>query len=81
MSPHPYNVAFEEDTNLVYFERFSKPTGGMKFTVQGECLILEHMVKSSPGARITKWRTRLKKAWLISINVNGINMKTINDVR
>ena len=65
--------------NLVCFERFSKPTGGMQFTVQGERLILKHMVKSSPGVHIPKWRTRLKKAWLISIN--GIDVKTIDDVR
>ena len=60
VSPHPYNAAFEEDVDLCHFSRFNKPTGGMKFTLQGRRLILQHMEKSLSGARIARWCSCLK---------------------
>ena len=78
MSPHPYHAAFEEDMSLVYFAKYDKPSGGMKFVTAGKRLILQHMEKSSPGARIPRWRSRLKQAWLISIN--EIKVSTVEEV-
>jgi hypothetical protein len=46
----------------------SHPAGGMHFFTEGDRLILQHMAKGSPCAKIWDWHSQLKGAWLISVN-------------
>lgn len=52
VSPHPYNNAFEEEVSILKFDAFKKPTGGLKFVTDNGRLILSHIERSSPCARI-----------------------------
>jgi len=68
MSLTPYNDAFEEELDLRKFNFTLHRTAGMSFTPQDTRLILVSMVPSTPGARIPRWRTRLRGAWLLSVD-------------
>jgi hypothetical protein len=57
MSPCPYFDAFEEEIDLRKFDITKHRTAGLD-----GCLILGGMAPSTPGAKITHWRTRLKAA-------------------
>jgi hypothetical protein len=68
LSPTPYNDAFEEELDLRKFYFKLHHTAGMSFIPQDTRLILASMVPSTPGARIPRWRTRLRGAWLLLVN-------------
>ena len=81
LSPTPYNDAFEEVLDLQKFDLSRHRAAGMAFLPQDNRLILANMVASTPGARIARWRTRLRGAWLLSINGNPVQMLTdVHDV-
>jgi len=48
----------------------------MAFLPQGNRLILVNMVASTLGARLAHWQTRLRGAWLLTINGNSAQMLT-----
>ncbi len=73
MSPTPYNDAFEEELDLRKFNFTLHRTAGMSFIPQDTRLILASMVPSTPGARIPRWRTRLRGAWLLSVDGTPVN--------
>jgi hypothetical protein len=51
------------------------------FITEGNHLMLQHMAKGSPCAKIQDWRTQLKGAWLISVNNCPVSsVKDINDI-
>jgi hypothetical protein len=52
---------------------------GMSLIEQNGRLILAHMTPSTPGAKVPRWRTRLRGAWLIKIA--GKSVTTIDDAR
>jgi hypothetical protein len=80
ISPDPYNSAFEEHLDIRDFTNERHPTAGMSLIEQdGGRLILAHMMPGTPAAKIPYWRSRLKQAWLIS--VNGIEVHTRADVQ
>jgi hypothetical protein len=78
LSPTPYNDAFEEVLDLQKFDFSQHRVAGMAFLPQDNRLILANMVASTPGARITRWQTRLRGAWLLSIN--GDTVQTLTEV-
>jgi hypothetical protein len=67
MSPDPYFDAFEEVINLRKFDLNKHRTAGLCLTQQNQHLILGGMTPSTPGARIPRWRSRIKGAWLIKV--------------
>jgi len=67
MSPDPYGCTFEEPLNLWKFDPSNHPTAGIRLITHDERLLLASMDKSSSGARINKWRSRIWGAWLVSI--------------
>jgi hypothetical protein len=77
LSPKPYNDAFEEELDLCKFNMSHHRAAGMMFLPQDNRLILASMTPSTPGARIPHWCTRLRGAWLIS--VNGTPVHTITE--
>jgi hypothetical protein len=79
MSPTPYNDAFEELMDLRKFNCTHHRTAGMSFLPQDNRFILAFMAPSTPGACIPRWRTRLRGAWLLS--VNGTPVHSITDVQ
>ena len=63
-SPHPYEAAFEDTLNLRRLCTDRHPTAGMDLQVINGCLIVEGMRPSSPAAKIPRWRSRIRNAWL-----------------
>jgi hypothetical protein len=51
-SPTGYNDAFEEYLDMKRFYLTSHLAGGMYFFTEGDCLILQHMAKGLPCAKI-----------------------------
>ena len=73
MSPDPYGKLFEECIDLRKCNLTSHQTGGLQFLTKNNRLILSLMDPGTPGARIDKWRTRLRGAWLVSINGHPVH--------
>jgi len=67
MSPDPYFEAFEEVIDLRKFDLTKHRTAGLCLAHSDGRLFLGGMVPSTPGAKIPRWRTRIKGAWLIQI--------------
>ena len=68
MSPTPYNDAFEEELDLRTLDISCHCAAGMIFLPQDDQLILASMAPSTPDARVPRWHTRLRGAWLLSVN-------------
>ena len=79
MSPSPYQDAFNEVMDIRKCGFSKHPTAGMSLIEQNGRLILAHMTPSTPGAKVPRWRTRLRGAWLIKID--GKSVTTIEDAR
>jgi hypothetical protein len=80
-SPTGYNDAFEEYLDMICFYPTSHPAGGMHFFTEGDRLILQHMAKELPCAKIRDWCSRLKGAWLISVNNRPVlSVKENNEI-
>jgi hypothetical protein len=73
MSLTLYNDAFEEELDLRKFNFTLHCSAGMSFIHQDTRLILASMVPSTPGAHISCWRTRLRGAWLLSVDGTPVN--------
>jgi hypothetical protein len=76
MSPTPYNDAFEEELDLRKVDFSQHRAAGMTFLPQDNRLILISMAPSTPGARVPRWRTRLRGAWLLSVNNHPVQTLT-----
>jgi hypothetical protein len=68
LSPNRYGRTLEETLDLLKWDLVKHRTGGLQFITKDSRLILASMDKTTPGARIDKWRTRIHGAWLQSIN-------------
>jgi len=79
VSPDPYGTAFEEELDLRKFNLSSHRTAGLCFFEKDDRLFLASMAPSTPGARIPRWQTRIRGAWLISIN--GTTVTSIADAQ
>jgi hypothetical protein len=67
MSPDPHGRTFEEPLDIQKFDISRHPTASLRFISTDGRLILASMDKSTPGARIDKWRSKLRGAWLVTI--------------
>jgi hypothetical protein len=67
MSSDPYGWSFEASLDLRKCDLTVHPTASLRFITKGDRVILATMDPSTPGARIDKWRTQLRGAWLESI--------------
>jgi hypothetical protein len=67
MSPDPYFEAFEEVINLRKFDLSKHRTASLCLAHSDRQLHLGGMTPSTPGAKIPRWRTQIKGAWLIQI--------------
>jgi hypothetical protein len=79
MSPCPYVDAFEEVIDLCKFDLSNHRTAGLCLTHINGQLFLGGISPSTPGAKITCWRTRIMSAWLIKIGPTTVS--TIEDAQ
>ena len=79
LSPEPFNDSFEEHLDLHTFDITKHPTTGLSFVQRNNHLYLAHMVQSTPGAKIPRWRSRLQETWLIKIG--DVEVNTLVDAR
>ena len=68
LSPDPYHEAFEEQLDLKRFSSDKHPTAGICLTHHDSRMLLAEMSPSTPAAKIPRWRSRLRGAWLIKVN-------------
>jgi hypothetical protein len=68
MSPNPYGHAFESDIDLRKCDLDKHPAAGLRFITDNGRLVLASIDRGTPAARIDKWRTTFRGAWLISID-------------
>ena len=78
LSPTPYCNAFPKSLVIGKSRMRGQPTAGMAFKEENGRLILLNILASSPAARIPRWRSRIRGAWLIA--VNGVTVSTIKEV-
>ena len=67
MSPDPYFDAFEEVIDLRKFDLKLHRTAGLCLAHSDNRLFLGCMTPGTPGAKIPRWQSRLKGAWLIKV--------------
>jgi len=67
MSPDPYHEAFEETIDLQRFDLSWHHAAGLCLAHSNGRLFLGGMTPGTPAAKIPRWRSRLKGAWLIKI--------------
>ena len=79
ISPDPFGSAFEEELDLRKVDLSAHRTAGLCFFEKDGRLYLASMAPSTPGARIPRWRTRIRGAWLIQINATPVS--TISDAQ
>jgi hypothetical protein len=79
ISPDAFYGAFEEELDLRKFNFSMHRTAGLNFYEKNQRLYLASMAPSTPGARLPRWRTRLRGAWLIEIN--GTTIHKLSDAQ
>ncbi len=67
MSPDPYFEAFDEVLDLRKFDLSKHRTAGLCLLHSDDRLYLGGMSPGTPGAKIPRWCSRLKGAWLIKV--------------
>jgi hypothetical protein len=79
LSPSPYYEAFEEEIDIrKWCSSTQHRTAGLSMIKNQDILILANILQSTPAARIDKWRSRCRGAWILE--VNGMPVNEINDV-
>lgn len=80
-SPSPYDAAFEETYERKYITEpslLAHRTGGFVFQVMDNRCLVSSILPGSIFARIPRWRSRIRGAWLVSID--GIEVSSEADV-
>ncbi len=73
MFPHPYGRTFEKEIDLCKWDLTRYRTAGMRLLEKDGRLILASIDADTPAARIERWRTHLRGAWLVSIKGNPVS--------
>ena len=79
LSPDPYHESFEEEVDIRRFDLTKHRTAGLCLAHYDGRLFLGGIAKSTPCAKIPRWRTRIKGAWLIKIGPHTVS--TIQDAQ
>jgi hypothetical protein len=79
VSPNPFGSAFEDDLDLRKFDFNTHRTAGLCLFEKDQRIYLASMAPSTPDAPIPRWRTRIRGAWLITIN--GTPVSSISDAQ
>ena len=73
MSPDPYHEAFEETIDLQRFDLSRHRAAGLVLAHSNGRLFLGGMTPGTPAAKIPRWCSRLKGAWLIKIGDHTVS--------
>ena len=79
LSPDPYYESSEEEVDIRRFDLNKHRTAGLSLAHIDGKLFLGGIAKSTPCAKIPRWRTRIKGAWLIKIGPHTVS--TIQDAQ
>ena len=79
LSPDPYHESFEEEVDIQRFDLTKHRTAGLSLAHHDGKLFLSGIANSTPCAKIPRWRTRIKGAWLIKIGPHTVS--TIQDAQ
>jgi hypothetical protein len=79
ISPHAYNNGFPIELDLQHGRYHDHPTCGLKFTVENEQLILQHIEKITLASKIPCWQSTLRGTWLRQ--VGDVTIGSIQDVQ
>jgi hypothetical protein len=79
VSPDPYADEFVRTMELKGFHPTQHPSAGLQFMLKDKRLILHNIQSSTPAAKISRWRSEMKGAWLKSIN--GVSVETVQQVQ
>jgi hypothetical protein len=71
-SPDPYHKAFKDRLDILRYEAYNKPTGGMVFNAADGRLVLRDIFPRSTAAKIPAWRTRIRGAWLRKVGTTMV---------
>jgi hypothetical protein len=77
-SPHAYHDGFDIELPLLRYKK-DDPTAGMRFRFVNGRLILDRIEKSTIAAKIPRWRSRLRGAWLRKIG--DVEVDSVADVK
>jgi C-terminal processing protease CtpA/Prc len=78
LSPSAYHEAFEEEIDIRRWTNIDHHTAGLTLIQKDGRLVLASIVKSTPAAKIPRWRTRCRGAWVME--VNGMPVQMTQDV-
>eukprot|EP01082_Thalassiosira_pseudonana_P000781 g1142.t1 g1142 contig10:1468593-1470029(+) len=73
MSPDPYHTAFTESLDTCHLDVTQHPTGGMELRYEADRLILTGTQPGSRAAKLPRWQSRLKHAWLVRVNDQDVH--------
>jgi hypothetical protein len=79
MSPDSNHDSFDELLNIHHFDISRHATAGLSLLERNGKVLLTNMAPGTPSAKIPRWRTRIRGAWLIKIGTRFIHL--INDAR
>jgi hypothetical protein len=69
LSPTPYANSFEDTIDISrWVWTHQQPAAGIRMIQSNDRVFLAGMDLSTPAARVPRWRTRLRGAWIIQIN-------------
>eukprot|EP00956_Cyclotella_meneghiniana_P004202 scaffold5163_cov49-Cyclotella_meneghiniana.AAC.3 len=82
LSPSPFHEAFQEKLDLRQWNpKNDHKAAGLSLIKDGDRLILGNIIKSTPAARIDKWRSRCRGAWLMEIDGTPVtNQSQVHDI-
>ncbi len=76
MSPDPFHDSFDKLLDICCLDLTRHPTVGLSLLEEDGRVFLAHMQPGTPGAKIPRWCTRIRGAWLIKIGPHIIHSIT-----
>ena len=75
LSPSPYFDAFEEKMNIRHWTALDHKHAGLNLLQRDDRLIVASILPSTPAAKIPRWRTRIRGAWLLEVDGKKVHTK------
>jgi hypothetical protein len=72
LSPDPFHNAFEEEVDIRRFDLTKHRTAGLCLAQHDNCLLLGGIAKSTHSAKIPRWRSCIKGAWLMKVGPHTV---------
>ncbi len=76
MSPDPFHDSFDELLDVRRLDLSRHLTAGLSLLEKDGCVFLAQMQPGTPGAKVPRWRTPIRGAWLIKIGSHIIHSIT-----